>query len=134
MTGDIEKAFIKCPELIAYDQYAMQVVPYVKQFDRHNIHLTSLGNLKVYIQGTLAKIGKSLDVERQLIWQTEMARVNTSAERMRCFPLQTLLFDNPIATKIRCTLVPHSIRDWVKLQKLFPDYDGLVSGCRFSCK
>jgi sulfotransferase family protein len=163
MSGDIEAAFIKCPELIAYGQYAMQIEPYVERFGRDNIHLTSLENLKADPQGTLTEIGKFLEIERPLIWQSEMARVNASSKRIRRFPLQTLLFDNPIATKLRRTLVPRSIRDWIKsgrqmserpqlsselsqrleavfaedrmkLQKLFPNYDGLASGCRFSSK
>ncbi len=163
MSGDIEAAFKKHPELIAYGQYAMQIEPYIKKFGRDRILLTSLENLKSDPHGTLTEIGRFLEIERPLIWQSEMARVNASAKRMRRIPLQALLLSNPIATKIRRTLVPRSIRDWiksghhmserpqlsselsqrleavfaedrVKLQKLFPSYDGLERGYRFSCK
>ncbi len=163
MSGNIDAAFEKHPELVTYGQYAMQIEPYIKQYGMEQIHLTSLENLKADPQGTLDDIGNFLELESPLQWQSEIARVNASDERIRRFPLQAILFDNPIATKLRRTLIPHAIRDRIKserqmserpklssnllqrleviysedrtkLQKLFPNYEGLGNGYRFSLK
>lgn len=163
MSDDIDAAFNTHPELIAYGQFAMQIKPFITQFGADRIYLTSLENLKVDPQGTLIQIGEFLDVEHPLIWQTDISRVNVSAERIRRFPLQKLLFDNAIATALRRTLVPRKIRDRIKsarqmterpqlspglsqhldevfaqdrmeLQRMFPDYAGLESGYRFARK
>jgi hypothetical protein len=163
MSGDLDAAFENHPELIAYGQYAMQIKPFIKRFGVDRIYLTSLENLKADPQGTLTQIGKFLELKHKLIWQTDIARVNASADRIRRFPLQKLLFDNAIATTLRRTLVPRSIRDHIKsgrqmperpqlssglsqhlgklfaqdrmeLQRMFPDYDGLAGGYRFTRK
>lgn len=114
MSGDIEAAFEQHPELIDYGCYARQIAPYVAAFGADRIFLSSLEVMTETPQAFLERVCAFLGYTGQPVWQQEQARVNVSAERVRRFPLQGLLIDNPVATVLRRTLIPKALRERIR--------------------
>lgn len=114
MSGDIEAAFARHPELIDYGCYARQIAPYVEAFGADRIFLSSLEAMTASPQALLERVCAFLGHEGRPVWREEKAQVNVSAERVRRFPLQGLLIDNPVATALRRTLVPKALRDRIR--------------------
>ncbi len=114
MGHDPIAAFQTAPELIDYGRYAYQITPYIEAFGSEHIHLTSLEQLKADPQGELSRIGAFLDLPHQAIWNDEIGAQNVSAARVRKFPLQGLLIDNPVAQTLRRVLVPKALRTRIR--------------------
>lgn len=160
MPSDIEAAFDKNPELIDYSRYAYQIRPFVDTFGREAIFVSTLEEMNRAPEEFLNRVGAFLGCENHLIWREERANENMSAERIRRFPLHGLIVDNPLATMLRRTLVPKSVRDRIRrgrqmsrrpdlaperrqaletafaedyqdLQALFPDNTDLVTAYQF---
>ncbi len=113
MGHDPAAAFEAHPELISYGSYGMQIAPFVAQYGAENILLTSLEQIKSTPEAELARIGDFLG-RPGLVWQHDMEAQNVSSERFRRFRYQKLLVDNPVAEALRRTLVPKSLRAWVR--------------------
>lgn len=126
MSGNIETAFIDHPELVAYGCYGCQIEHYVRTFGAKAILLTSLETMTAEPQHVLNRIGAFLGHPGALAWQTENGRENISAQRVRRFPLQGLLIDNPVATALRRTLVPKALRDRVRQARQMSDRPSLT--------
>ena len=112
MGDDPEAAFRTYPELVAYGQYGMQIAPYIEQFGAESVLLTSLEQVKADGPGELERIGVFLG--RALFWRDDLGPQNVSAERTRKLPFQALLVDNRVATSLRRTLVPKSLRTRIR--------------------
>jgi hypothetical protein len=65
-------------------------------------------------EATLKRVAAFLGAAGDVAWRHDMEARNISAERIRTFPLKSLVVDNPVATMLRRTLVPRSLRDRVK--------------------
>ncbi|MBI1173624.1 sulfotransferase [bacterium] len=113
MSGTIDEAFARHPELVDYGRYAMQIEPWLDAFGPEAIFLTSLEAMTADPQGVLDRVGAFLGRE-ELVWQEDKARQNVSAERVKRLPLQGLILDNPVARTLRRTLVPKSVRDRIR--------------------
>ena len=113
MGNDPVAAFEQSPELIDYGRYAMQISPFIEAFGAEQIFLTSLEQIKSDPTGELTRIGAFLGHEN-MAWQPDLGAQNVSAERMRRFPLQGLLIDNPVATALRRVLVPKALRNRIR--------------------
>ena len=120
MGGDIEQAFRDHPELVAYGHYPMQLEPWIKVYGREAILVTSLEAMTADPQAVLTRAGDHLGL-KDLVWHPETARENASAERSRRLPLHGLLVDNPVATALRRTLVPKSVRDRIRKGRQMTD-------------
>lgn len=114
ISDDIETAFVRHPELVSYSCYGMQIAPYVEAFGAGNIFLSSLEVMNRSPQALLNRVGAFLGCAGTLSWQDERAKMNVSAERFRRLPLQGLLVDNAVATALRRSLVPKSLRDRIR--------------------
>ena len=114
VSGDLDAAFERHPELVDYGRYAYQIGPWVEAFGREAILVVALEEMTRAPQAVLSRVGTFLGHAGPLVWQQEQAQVNASAERVRRLPLQGLLIDNPVATTLRRTLVPKAVRARVR--------------------
>lgn len=126
MSGDIEAAFDRHPELVDYGCYARQIAPYVAAFGSDRVFLSSLEAMTASPQALLDRVCAFLGYEGRPVWREEKAQVNVSAERVRRFPLQGLLIDNPVATALRRTLVPKALRDRIRRSRQMAERPGLT--------
>ena len=125
--SDLETALESHPEIVSYGCYGAQIAPWVKRFGAENVLVLTLEALKANPQAALTDVGRFLG-RQDLVWQTELAQVNVSAERTRRFPLQGLLIDNPVATWLRRTLVPQALRDRIKAGRQMQERPELSPG------
>ena len=114
MSKHPDHAFAQHREIIDYGCYAMQLAPYVDTFGLENIRLTSLEQIKQDPDRAFKEIGAFLGLPDHASWNSDLEAQNISSERMRKIPLQGLLIDNPVARSLRRTLVPKSLRTWVR--------------------
>lgn len=113
MSDDPVEMFNTHPELVAYGQYAMQLAPFIDAFGKDRVFLTSLEQLKSDPDQQLSQIGDFLG-RPGLRWDHLLKAQNVSAERIKRFPLHGLIFDNPVATALRRSLVPKALRQKIK--------------------
>ena len=114
MGTDAQAEFAAHTTLIDYGRYAMQIAPFISQFGKNSVCLTSLEQLKSDPQSVLNTVGTFLGIKGPLTWQNDQAQMNASAERIRRLPLHGLLIDNPVAEFLRRTLVPQALRDRIR--------------------
>lgn len=107
-------AFERHPELVEYGRYAMQMAPFVEAFGREAILLTSLERLKAEPQSELERIGTHIGMREPPVWDTCLEAQNISSDRVRKLPYHDILVDNPVATALRRTLVPKSLRTRIR--------------------
>ena len=125
--SDLETALGSHPEIVGYGCYGAQIAPWVERFGPESVHVLTLEALKADPQAALTEVGRFLG-RPDLVWQTDLARMNVSAERTRRFPLQGLLIDNPVATWLRRTLVPQGLRDRIKAGRQMQERPELSPG------
>ncbi|MBK0329342.1 sulfotransferase domain-containing protein [Rhodobacteraceae bacterium F11138] len=114
---DAEQAFTQCTEIVEYGCYGMQIAPFAKTYGATNIHLTSLEQIKTDPDREFAAIAAFLGLPESAAWKHDLPAQNVSSERIRRLPMQDLLIDNPVARGLRRTLVPKSVRSWVRNQR-----------------
>ena len=116
--------------MIDYSCYAMQIAPYVKQFGKANLLILSLEKMKQAPQATLEQVCEFLGYGGTAQWREESAQVNASAERIRRFPMHKLIFDNPVATRLRRALIPQALRDRIKAARQMHERPELSAALR----
>lgn len=110
MGDDAAAAFRRHPEIVAYGCYGMQIAPYVAAYGAERIFLTSLEQVEADPDGEFERICQFLGLSGQPRWVHDLPPQNVSRERIRRLPFHDLLVDNPVATALRRTLVPKSLR------------------------
>ncbi|MEO0829146.1 MAG: sulfotransferase domain-containing protein [Pseudomonadota bacterium] len=112
MPKDPEAAFRTHPELVDYGRYAMQIAPFIEAYGREAVLLTSLERMKTAPDAELRRICAHLGLAASPAWHADLTARNVSAERFRKGPrwLFRLLVANPVASWLRQTLVPKSVR------------------------
>ena len=113
MGADANAAFVQSPEVVEYGCYGKQIDPFIHAYGRENVFLTSLEQIKADPDAEFARIATFLGLEGAA-WVHEMPAQNVSKSRSRQFPMQKLLIDNPVAAALRRTLVPKSVRNWIR--------------------
>ncbi len=114
ITCGIDEAIEKHPELIAYSRYGYQLAPYIERCGRERILHVEFEAMTAEPDATLKRIAAFLGAEGDVAWRGDLEAQNVSAERIRTFPLKSLIVDNPVATALRRTLAPRGLRDLVK--------------------
>lgn len=114
MTGDINIAINRYPELVAYSQYAKQLKPYIESFGIENVHITFSEALRVHPQQELDKIAKFLNCELKLKWYENLPKQNVSSERLRKFPGYSIFVQSRLSAWLRRRLIPQALRDSIK--------------------
>jgi hypothetical protein len=114
ITCGIDVAIDKHPELIAFSRYGYQLQPFIERFGRERILHVEFDRMTAEPDETLKRIAGFLGAAGEVRWRDDLEAQNVSSERIRTFPLKSLIVDNPLATKLRRTLVPQGLRDRVK--------------------
>jgi len=113
ISSDLDTALTTHPEIVSYGCYAMQVQPWVDLYGQDRILVSSMEEMQRDPQGLLSRVGHFLGRE-DLVWRDDLGRENVSSDRIRRLPMQRLIVDNALATWLRRTLVPQSLRDRIK--------------------
>ena len=113
ITCDLDTAISRHPEMLSYSLYGTQLAPWVDAFGMDRLLVLTLEEMNRHPQDVLRRVGRFLD-RPDLEWRKDLSRENASAARIRRFPLQRLLIDNPPAAWLRRRLVPQALRDRIK--------------------
>jgi hypothetical protein len=113
ITCDLDAAIEKHPEMLSYSLYGNQLSPWIDAFGVQSLMVLTLEDMNRYPQDVLQQVGRFLGLP-DIGWRDDLTRENASAARVRQFPLQRLLIENPVATWLRRRLVPQALRDRVK--------------------
>ncbi|MGD1882786.1 MAG: sulfotransferase [Paracoccaceae bacterium] len=130
MGPDMIAEFAAHSEIVDYGRYAYQIAPYIAAFGREAIYLTSLETLKADEEGELARVAAHIGYTGTPAWNHDLGAQNVSAQRIRKFPLHSLLIDNPVAVGLRRTLVPKSIRSKIRDARMIGDRPELPDSLR----
>lgn len=110
---DIEKAIERYPELIEYGCYHRQLKPYFDKFGVDAVLPVFFDSLSLNPQTNLERICQFIGYDQKPVWK-EIPAENISDERIRTFPFYDLLVDTDLATKLRRSFIPKSLRNKVK--------------------
>jgi hypothetical protein len=121
MRGSLAESLEDFPELVDYGCYGHQIRPYVEAFGHDRVLVQTLEEMERDPVAVLERTARFIGLEGSVVWQAERARDNVSAERIRRFPLQDLLIDNPVAARLRRALVPRAVREWVRRSRQMPE-------------
>ena len=112
--GTLEEALTRYPELIDYGRYAWQIAPFLEAYGPDAVLLTTLEEMQRAPQAVLDRVCAFLGHAGTPRWQAARERENASAERVRRFPLHAWIIDHPVATALRRTLVPKTLRNRIR--------------------
>jgi hypothetical protein len=127
ITTDPETAFQSHPELVDYGRYGWQIAPWLQHFGPGRILLTSLEQFTADPQPELDRIGAFLG---RRFSHVEMGAQNASADRFRPLPMSGLLVNNPLATFLRRSLVPKSLREKIRKVRSIQSHPDLPDNLR----
>lgn len=100
--------------LVDYGRFGWQIAPFIEAYGREAVLLTSLERMTADPEGELARVASHIGAAGAVGWVHDNAAENVSAKRTRKLPLHGLIVDNPVADALRRTLVPKSLRTWVR--------------------
>lgn len=115
--ADAARAFRETPQIASYGCYGMQIAPFAAAYGVEHILLTSLEQITADPDAAFVQIAQFLGLPEGAAWVHDLPAQNVSAARIRRLPLQGLLIDNPVAAGLRRTLVPKSVRNWVRARR-----------------
>ncbi len=110
----IDEALEKHPDLIDYSRYGRQLQPFLDRFGKARMLPVFFERMTATPDAELKRIAAFLGAGGDVRWQAGLDPQNVSAERIRTFPLKSLIVDSPAATALRRALVPRSLRNRVK--------------------
>ena len=119
ITCSIDKALDRYPELISYSLYSMQLAPFIEAFGLESILPVFFDRIKHQPEHELARICNFIGYKGNPVWHTDLAPSNVSLQRVRKFPLYSLLVESQPATWLRRRFVPKSLRDQIRHQLSF---------------
>ena len=125
MSKDAPKMFSAHSELVAYGQYAMQIIPFIEAFGRDRVYLSSLEQLKTDPDSEMFAIASFLGTHHKFAWDHKQQPQNISSERIRQFPMHKLFFANPVATRLRRALIPHILRTKIRKARIVTERPAL---------
>lgn len=111
---DINEAVNQYPEMLAYGKYAEQLSPYIDAFGRASILPIFFDRLIHFPQEELERVCDFIGYQGKPEWQFDLEASNVSSQRIRKFPLYSLLIESTLATWLRQNLIPRALRDRVK--------------------
>ncbi|HWB20454.1 MAG TPA: sulfotransferase [Phycisphaerales bacterium] len=110
----INTAIDSHPELIHYSCYAKQIQPFLEAFGSDSILPVFFESLSERPQFELERVCRFIGYADSPHWNADLQRQNASAERLRKSAWRDALTNLPGMAALRRTLIPRSIRDWVK--------------------
>jgi Sulfotransferase family len=116
ITTGVGEAVERHPELIDYSRYSMQLQPYLDAYGFESILPVFFPRLVNHSQDELDRIGRFLNHDGRLIWDTSLKPQNIGRERLRASPIRHALVQAPVLTTLRQRIVP---RQWSQSLKEF---------------
>lgn len=110
----IDQAVREHPELIAYSMYATQLEPYCIAFGEDNILPVFFERIALHPQTELERVCQFIGYHGAPRWHDEVSEENRSSDRLRRSPLRDAIINLPGLKQARRTLIPKSMREWVK--------------------
>ena len=117
VTASLDVAIDEHRALVDYGRYGWQLAPFIDAYGVDAVLLTSLERLKSEPDAELERVAAHIGHKGPVAWNTEQAAQNVSAQRIRKFPLYKLLIENPVATRLRRTLVPQALRNKIRASR-----------------
>ena len=114
VSGDLDDALERLPEIAAYSRYDEQLAPWRALFGADAVLCLRMEDMKADPQAVLDRVAAHLGRPGAFAWREDLGPQNVSAERIRKFPGYRLLVEHPIAAALRRALVPRGLRDRVK--------------------
>lgn len=112
--GPIDVAVRRCPRLIDYSLYSMQLRPYAEAYGWQNILPVFFERLVAEPQAELERVCRFIGYEGAPRWQLDIEKSNVSSQRLRKSLLRDVLVGNLPATWVRRKFIPQRWRDRVK--------------------
>lgn len=116
MQDDINLAVKTHRELIDYSRYDYQLSEYLKYYKSDQILVVFYESLITRPESELARICHFLGYNATPMWNHSMEAKNVSSQRIRRFPLYSLIVDSPIMASLRRSLIPKAVREKVKVR------------------
>lgn len=113
LTEPLDQALETHTPLVDYGLYGWQIAPFIEAYGRDAVLLTSLERWRQDPTAELARVAAHIGYQGEVTLASDDAE-NVSAARSRKLPMHGLLVDNPVASALRRTLVPKSVRGWVR--------------------
>lgn len=113
MSGGIDQAVLAHGELVDYSRYGFQIAPWVDVFGADSILVLTAEQMRSAPEATLSQAARHIGLD-DATWNSTLGAQNVSAERVRRYPLHSLVFDNDFARSIRRALVPNALRQRLK--------------------
>lgn len=110
----IDEAVTRHPELVSYGQYAMQLQPYFETFGRDAVLPVFFDRLVSEPQAELERVCQFIGYNGKAEWKTDLAPSNVSSQRIKRFPLYSIVIETGPAIWVRRAFLPQSLRNWVK--------------------
>ncbi|MEL6359517.1 MAG: sulfotransferase [Pseudomonadota bacterium] len=114
LSDSIDDAISSHKPLIDYGRYAYQLAPWIERFGKDRILPVFFERMTAEPQQELNRVAAFLTIPGPVEWREDIAQSNVSSERIRRFPLYSLLVENSFATALRRTIVPRGLRDKIK--------------------
>lgn len=112
----IDRAIDKYSELISYSLYSMQLQVYFDIFGRHSVLPVFFDRLKQFPDIEFSRICKFIGYNGSPKWHKDLSPKNVSSDRVRRFPLYSLLVESDTATWFRRNFIPKSVRNSIRSQ------------------
>jgi len=126
----IDVAVGRHPELLAYSRYAMQLEPFMEAYGADRILPVFFERLVAQPDEELARVCAFLGYRGTPSWQPSRAAENRSSDRLRTSAWRDALVRAPVLRSLRRTLVPKSVRSWIRRAWQPPDRPELSAETR----
>lgn len=110
----IEQALAGYEPFISYGMYNVQLKPWFEAYGRDNVCPVFFDRMLESPQTELERICKYIGYQKPVTWQENLEASNISNQRIRKFPLYSVVVDSSIATWLRQNFVPTSFRQAIK--------------------
>ena len=114
ISGDIDRAVRKYPQLVDYGRYAMQLRPFLETYGPDRILPVFFERLTRHPQEELERVCRFLGYSGTPVWHESESKQNVSTERLRSSPLRDAIIEFPPLRFLRRVLVPQSLRNRIK--------------------
>ena len=109
----IEEALESYENFVSYSCYEKQIKPWIDAYGADNVLPVFFDRLRAFPQTELERVCKFIGYQGEVRWVESEKADNVSSERVRKFPLYSLLVESKAATWAR-SFVPRGLREKAK--------------------
>lgn len=112
--GTLDESVRSAPRYVAYSRYAYQLQPWIERYGHDRILLVSFDRFRDDPTTQIRRVGAFLGIGGSASWTHTTASSNASSERIRQGWFYRHFVENPLATAVRRSLIPKSVRNRVR--------------------